>query len=50
MAPPESEVTPYYINEEWDKAIDVTLKSVVYGSLIGGAVGLVLFRKLNLMQ
>ena len=45
MATPPPAVTPHYIDEKWDKAIDSTLKSVVYGGLIGGVVGLVLFRE-----
>ena len=48
MATPPPAVTPHYIDEKWDKAIDSTLKSVVYGGLIGGVVGLVLFREWEL--
>ncbi len=38
--PPE-----FYINEKWDKCIDLTLRRVVYGTLGGGAVALILFSK-----
>ncbi|KAK9909271.1 hypothetical protein WJX75_009880 [Coccomyxa subellipsoidea] len=37
--PPE-----FYINKKWDKCIDLALRRVVYGTLGGGAVALILFR------
>ncbi|BDA41687.1 probable MICOS complex subunit mic10 [Coccomyxa sp. Obi] len=37
--PPE-----FYINEKWDKCIDIALRRVVYGSLGGGVAALILFR------
>jgi hypothetical protein len=36
--PPE-----FYINKKWDKCIDLALRRVVYGTLGGGAVALILF-------
>lgn len=34
-----------YIDEKWDRFVDVSLRRIVYGTLIGGAAALVLFRK-----
>ena len=32
------------MDAKWEAAIDLTLRRLVYGSLAGGAVGLMLFR------
>lgn len=32
------------MDAKWEAAIDLTLRRLVYGSLAGGAAGLVLFR------
>ncbi|KAL3156369.1 hypothetical protein ABBQ38_000684 [Trebouxia sp. C0009 RCD-2024] len=34
----------YYIDEKWDRCIDLTLRRVTYSSLAAGAVALVLLR------
>ena len=34
-----------YIDEKWDRAIDVSLRRVVYGTLAGGTLALLLFSK-----
>lgn len=36
----------YYIDEKWDKCIDLTLRRVTYSSLAAGAVAIVLLSKL----
>jgi inner membrane organizing system protein 1 len=33
------------MDAKWEAAIDLTLRRLVYGSLAGGAAGLVLFRE-----
>lgn len=33
-----------YIDAKWDKFIDLSLRRVVYGSLVGGAVAVLLLR------
>lgn len=38
----------YYIDEKWDKCIDLTLRRVTYSSLAAGAVALVLLSKFGL--
>ena len=35
----------YYIDEKWDKCIDLTLRRVTYSSLAAGAVAIVLLSK-----
>lgn len=35
----------YYIDEKWDKCIDVTLRRVTYSTLAAGAVAIVLLSK-----
>lgn len=32
-----------YIDEKWDKCIDISLRRVVYGTLTGGVLALLLF-------
>lgn len=39
MRPPELSM-----DAKWEAAIDLTLRRLVYGSLAGGAAGLLLFR------
>ena len=34
-----------YIDEKWDKCIDISLRRVVYGTLTGGVLALVLFSR-----
>lgn len=34
-----------YIDDKWDKFIDISLRRVVYGSILGGAAALVLLSK-----
>lgn len=33
-----------YINQQWDQAIDLTVRRVVYGALAGGAAAVLLAR------
>lgn len=40
----------YYIDEKWDKCIDLTLRRVTYSSLAAGAVALVLLSELASLQ
>lgn len=45
MAESEASKVHYYIDEKWDNAIDITMRSVFYGSLVGAVGGLVLLRE-----
>ena len=40
----------YYIDEKWDKCIDLTLRRVTYSSLAAGAVALVLLSELAYLR
>lgn len=40
----------YYIDEKWDKCIDLTLRRVTYSSLAAGAVALVLLSESASLQ
>ena len=44
-APPDRRPIEYYIDEKWDKCIDLTLRRVTYSSLAAGAVALVILRE-----
>ncbi|RMZ56687.1 hypothetical protein APUTEX25_002776, partial [Auxenochlorella protothecoides] len=44
MSGSEASKVHYYIDEKWDNAIDITMRSVFYGSLIGAVGGLFLLR------
>lgn len=39
-----------YLDEKWDKLIDLTLRRGVYGLLAGSVVALVLFRELQMIR
>ncbi len=41
MARPEE----LHLDEKWDKAVDITLRRAVYGSIVGVASGLLFFRE-----
>jgi len=43
---PDSRPVEYYIDEKWDKCIDLTLRRVTYSSLAAGAVALVVLSEL----
>eukprot|EP00873_Tetraselmis_striata_P001561 jgi/Tetstr1/421825/TSEL_012726.t1 len=36
--------TEFTLDDKWDKVVDTFLRRAVYGTLAGGAAGLVLFR------
>lgn len=36
-------VPPSSLDQKWDRAIDIFIKRLVYGTISGGATGLVLF-------
>ena len=38
------------IDEKWDRVIDVGLRRIVYGTLIGGATAIVLLSRLRLVH
>lgn len=40
----DSRPVEYYIDEKWDKCIDLTLRRVTYSTLAAGAVALVVLR------
>ena len=47
---PDKRPVEYYIDEKWDKCIDLTLRRVTYSTLAAGAVALVVLSMLYLLR